>query len=201
MPRSLPFTYKGKELSFSIQKVDRSKLYGTTKLEVHDDEGRICNLATLASDGKTLIPHGGTAFGYITPEGMWRDKSGLVPVNMDGEELDKVESSFKLATDLAERTDVDDYLTHNIRLVYELDPGGEIPTELLKELSDGAIFKFKFSYRGGVDPDTAFLFTDDGGNLWLMVGNPTTIEYIKLDQPGAIAVDPEEDDLLDFGMM
>ncbi len=201
MPRTLPFTYKGKELAFTIQKVDRSKLYGSTQLEVHDDQGRLCDLATLASDGKTLIPYGGTAFGYITPEGMWRDKNGLVPVNMEGKELEAVESNFKVPTDLIEKTDVDDYLWHNIRLVYELDPVGTLPPEFLSEISDGAIFKFSFSYRGGVAPDAAFLFTDDSGNLWLMVGNKTTIDYIKLEQPGAIAVDPEEDDLLDFDMM
>jgi len=53
MPRALILRHRGVELSFTIEKLDRTKLYGSVDVEALDDQGRRCELATLASDGKT----------------------------------------------------------------------------------------------------------------------------------------------------
>ena len=58
----LQLSYEGKEIACGIAKVDRRKLYGYTETEVVDSETeQVCSLATLASDGRTLIPPGGMA--------------------------------------------------------------------------------------------------------------------------------------------
>lgn len=207
MPQSLQFTFGKSEFACTISKVDRSKIYGSVELEVLDENGRKCELATLADDGKTLIPAGGSALAYISPDGDWRDKKDLKPVDVDGNEIEPVTSTFKETTDLGESVSVEDFLSHNIRLVYLLDVvEGEMPKQLLNDLKKGGIYKFPFSYRGGLEADAAFLIADAAGTPWMLVGKPTKIEFLGYEQTAAAvgADDDEEDedggDLMDFGL-
>ena len=66
MPRALKFKYGNSEFECELNKIDRRKLYGSVDVETRDIDGNRCGLATLANDGKTLIPYGGTALGYIS---------------------------------------------------------------------------------------------------------------------------------------
>lgn len=77
MAQPLVLRYGGKELPFQLRKVDRSSLYGFVDIETHDDQGRPCKLATLAGDGRTIVDSGGTALAYLSPNGLWREKSEL----------------------------------------------------------------------------------------------------------------------------
>ena len=69
MPRALKFKYGDSEFECELNKIDRRKLYGSVDVETRDIDGNRCGLATLANDGKTLIPYGGTALGYISSDG------------------------------------------------------------------------------------------------------------------------------------
>jgi len=69
MARKLEFEFGGEPFTLAITKVDRSKLYGRVKTETYDAHGQECTLATLARDGRTIIPYGGTASGYVNTEG------------------------------------------------------------------------------------------------------------------------------------
>ena len=120
MAQALTFQFQGQEFACSIKKVDRAKLYGSVQLEVLDENEKPCELATLASDGKTLIPMGGTALAYLSPEGDWREKDALKPVDLEGEEIEPVTSTFKTTTDLVREASYEEYLSHNIRLLYLL---------------------------------------------------------------------------------
>ncbi|MEM7257394.1 MAG: hypothetical protein AAF404_08395, partial [Pseudomonadota bacterium] len=93
MARSLKFSFNGSEFACELNKVDRSKLYGSVDLDTRDHEGNRCSLATLANDGKTLIPYGGTAFGYVNDDGQWVERSDLMPVDLSGEPLQVLPSS------------------------------------------------------------------------------------------------------------
>ena len=205
MARPLIFTYEKKELPCQINKVDRSKLYGSVKQEAVDDDGNPCRLVTMGSDGKTLIPMGGTAFAYIGSDGRWCDKDSLTPVDLEGEEIEPVKSSFSAPIPLKQKVDVTEYLSHNIRLVYQLDPEEDMPDKLLKELKDGTIYQFPFSYRGGLEADAGFMLTDPEGAIWMCVGKPTRIQFVGFEQSGGVPeVDEEEEedavgDLMDFG--
>jgi hypothetical protein len=70
MPSSLRFVYGDAESPFAMLKVDRGKLYGSRSIEALDAEGQRSTLATLASDGRTLIPTGGTAMAHLRPRGV-----------------------------------------------------------------------------------------------------------------------------------
>ena len=56
MARKLEFDFGGNNFTMAIHKVDRSKLYGRVKTETFDANDKECTLATLARDGRTIIP-------------------------------------------------------------------------------------------------------------------------------------------------
>ena len=207
--RALSFAFDGVAFScaFScaIHKVDRTRLYGSVEIEAHDESGQPCHLATLADDGQTLIPPGGIALAYLSPNGMWREKGKLRAVDPDGKPLPVVESSFKGTTALSRRVSHEEYLSHNIRLAYELETvSGGIPPELMEELRRGAVFAFPFSYRGGLESDTGFLLADPAGNPWMTVGKPAPVSFVGFEEPEGLeaAGEPEleeEEAELEFG--
>lgn len=210
MPRSLQFNFNEQSFSCEINKVDRSKLYGRVDIETLDLDGGRCSLATLANDGKTLIPYGGTAFGYVNPDGEWITRSDLNPVDKDGNPLSAVESSFDSPITLNEVATEEQFLDHSIRLCYALKAEPVFSGELLERLDQGQIFKLDFSYRGGVSADPAFLLKGSDDTVWLLIGSPSIIEFVSLEQAAVCAatqnddsIDDEDDesDELDFSML
>lgn len=205
MPKPIKFSHHGKQLVFQMQKVDRSKLYGFKELVVHDENDQPCELATLAEDGKTLVGKGGSGIGQLTADGKWTDKSKLKPIDLEGNEITPVPSSFAAPIELAEETTIDDYLDHNVRLIYELAIDNESATEeeLVGKLKAGAIFKFPYSYRGGLEADVGFLMFNSEQKVFFLVGESTLVDFVGLQQV-ATPVEVDEDDgndLMDFSMM
>ncbi len=223
MPRSLEFNYKGKSFSCQINKIDRSKLYGSVDIETRDMDGALCRLANIASDGKTLVPYGGTAYGYLNPEGEWVSRKDITPVDYEGNKLEEVPSSFSHSIELKEKASIEAFLDHGIRLSYalssvhlkdyEASKAAENKVDepvmdkaFLKELGKGTIFRTEFSYRGGVDPDPAFILQDDHDTVWMLIAENSQLEFVGLEQAGVVAATQEQDeeegsDDLDFGML
>jgi len=208
MARSLTFTYAKNSFDCTIHKVDRTKLYGSRSIETLDMDGNKCTLATLLDDGKTLVPYGGTASGYINPDGEWVCRKDITPVDYDGKELEKVPSSFDAGMPLEEEISAEEFLDHSIRLTYALDSTEGMDKTFLKAIKKGAIFKTTFSYRGGVDPDAAFVMQGEDETIWLMIGAENRVAYSKLEQAAIIEATAEKDegaetsgDELDFGML
>lgn len=205
MPRSLKFKYGSDEFDLELNKVDRSKLYGSVDLETRDHEGNRCSLATLANDGKTLIPYGGTAFGYVNDDGEWLERSELSPVDLSGEPLEVLPSSFDLTIELNVKSPIDEFLNHSMRLCYALRSEQEINKDLLKSLCQGDIYRFEFLYREGVGADPAFVMATEDSQIWMMVGRSTSIDFVGLDQAAVSFVDDdsevEEADEFDFEML
>jgi hypothetical protein len=201
--KPLVFKFGGSELPFQLHKIDRAKLYGYKELEVLDQKGRRCELATLAGDGQTVVGRGGAALATLDADGRWCEKSQLKPVDVDGKEITPVTSSYAAPIESLAACSVDEYLQHNIRLVYQLEGEGDVAA-LQSELKGGTIFKFPYSYRGGIEADAGFLLASDDGNLFFAVGNPTKVEFLGLAQV-AVAEDEdpetEEMDMLDFDMI
>lgn len=192
----LKLAYRGEPLNCSISKVDRARLYGYRKTEILDDQGRPCQPVTLGSDGKTLIPPGGVALAYLSPHGSWRDKSVLRAVDMNGDPIEGVGSTFKTVVELDEETSVDSLLDHDIRMVYELNPEEDFsfPDSLLEELAAGRIYSFPFSYRGGLTADTAFILQGEDETVWMLIGQTTRIELLSYEQAKGVADDIEDED-------
>jgi hypothetical protein len=161
---NISFIYEGKQSNCGLGKVDRSKLYGYTKTEVLDEDGKPCSLATLAADGRTVIPSGGLALAYFSPDGSWKDKSDLKAVDVEGQPITPVPSTLKAPLELKDTVTIDEFLTHNIRLTYQMEPDDAgFDQSLTKALVDGATFSFDFKYRGGLSADTALLLNGQDG--------------------------------------
>lgn len=194
MPRALKFNYGGSEFECELNKIDRRKLYGSVDIETRDVDGNRCGLATLANDGKTLIPFGGTALGYIGADGEWVERGELQPVDFSGNELPLLPSSFDVTIELEKTATLEEFLNYSSRLVYLMGTGEDMDPALAKELADGKIFSFEFLYREGISADPAFLLGTADGLVWMMVGKPSSIEYVGLDQAAVCFVDDEEED-------
>ena len=202
-------------------KVDRNKLYGYKVLEVLDDQGDACELTTLADDGKTLIGKGGTGIGYLDADGNWSDKSELSPVDLEGKAITPVPSSFSAPIPLAKEISIEEYLDHNIRLIYQLQfnedqedgqaaqPQEAQPQEaqpLVDKLKSGSIFLFDYSFRGGLEADAGIMLVNDDDEIFFLVGDQTGVTYKGLQQSAPVAAeetDSSEEDggLMDFGMI
>ena len=205
MAKKIVFEFEKERVEWDLNKVDRSRLYGFKEQQVLDEEGNVCELATLSDDGKTLVGKGGTGIGYVTADGNWTDKSKLVPVNLEGDPIKPVPSSFAAPIQLTDEVTPDEYLNHNIRLIYRLTSDTSIPDALFRALADGRIFGFNYSYRGGLEPDRGFLLMNEANEIFFLVGDPTNVDFLGLQQVAAVSTDDEksqsEGDLMDFGMI
>lgn len=206
MAKPLVFQWRDRPLSFSMSKVDRTKLYGFKETEVLDDRGNRCELATLAQDGQTIVSRGGAALGNLTVDGEWIDKSALRPVNPAGETVQPVASSFAAPIPLTERATLEDYLDCAVRSVYLMESTDDLG-ELADELRQGTIYRFPYSFRGGLEPDLGFLLANAEGKIFAAIGKPSKVEFLALAQAAAavdedeLAGDEDEADAMDFSMM
>ena len=204
MPKPIVFSFQGAETTFGMNKVDRARLYGYKELEVLDDNGDPCELATLADDGRTLVGKGGTGIGYMTADGNWCNKESLRPVDLEGETITPVKSSFGAPIELTDEITFDDYLDHSVRLVYQMDLSENADKDpLVQRIVDGVIFRFRYSYRGGLEADTGFLLANDTGQIFMLIGDRTSIQFTGLQQAALPAGEtpPDDADLMDFGMI
>jgi hypothetical protein len=202
MAKPLTIEFQGESVNLSLEKVERSKLYGYVDTEVVDQAGKRCELATLTG-GHSIVGKGGTALAYLSPNGLWRKKSELKPVDLQGKTITPVKSTFEAPVKLEKRATLDEYLSHNINSIYQLTADEENEA-LKKELASGAIFQFPFSYRGGLEASVGFILLGSDGHVFMCVGTPTAIEYAGLKATAAVVPEAEtttaaeEEDLMDF---
>ena len=205
MAKPLTVVYRGETLHLDLEKVERSKLYGYVDTEVVDETGKPCELATLISDGHSIVGKGDTALAYLTPEGLWRKKSDLKAVDIHGNTIVPVKSTFDTPVSLDATASIDEYLSHNIHLIYKLTPD-EVCEPLEEELKRGTIFHFPFSYRGGLEASAGFLLLGSDGHAFLCVGTPTAAEFVDLKATAPVVPEADEataveDDALDFSLV
>ena len=91
----------GAEYASAPIKLERKKLYGWTDLVATDASGEVCRKAQLDPDGELLIPPGAVKIGILDEDGAWVERSELVAVDADGQELPIVPSSFGRPSSLA----------------------------------------------------------------------------------------------------
>ena len=74
---------------------------------------------------------------------------------------------------------------------------------LRAELQQGTIYKFPYSYRGGLEADAGFLLMGEDGHIFFCVGSPTKVDFVGLAQVAVIEEESNEEemDLMDFDMI
>ena len=193
MAKPLVLQFNGQEQPFNLKKIDRSILYGFVDTEILDEQKRLCRLVTLADDGRTLIGSGSITMATMSPDGHWRDKKELKAVDTAGQTINPVPSSFKSPIILDRMIGIDEYLTYNIRAFYLLTCEDQL-TDLKANLLKGAIYAFPFSYRGGLDPDMAFLLASQS-DLFMTLGKKTDLHFIGFEQTEVEDQNDDEEDM------
>ncbi len=203
MARDLILSLDGRETTVKLVKLNREKLYGEVEIEAFDEKGNEATIKVLAADGRTLIDRGGTALATVTEDGESISRTELVAVDDEGNPIEPVSSSFGRPNEL-KKADVDDYLSQVVKSIYLLEPTGDSDLDFIyAHLSDGQIYTFPFSYRGGLEYDNAYLLGKDN-STFLIVGKTGNLQYVKLNQAATLdAVEETEvsEDDLDFGLL
>lgn len=201
MARELTLSLDGEEFAVIINKVSREKLYGDVEVEAFDEKGAPAQLLTLSADGKTFIDTGGTSLATVTAEGTSISRADLIATDIHGEKLDEVPSSFN-QTNKLKKAAIEEYLSQIVKSVYVLEAAEGSDLKLLKDHFPGNIYKFDFSYRGGLEYDSAFVLGNKT-DAFLIVGKQGEFEFVKLNQV-AVLESTEEDisgDDLDFDLL
>jgi len=95
MARKVKFNINDTLLESGIVKVDRAKLYGSTKKIVRDMKGNECVLSNLYN-GDRILPKGSISQVLLDNEGLFVSRSALVGFNSSNKKADKVSSIFQL---------------------------------------------------------------------------------------------------------
>ena len=116
----------------------------------------------------------------------------------------KIDSTFSTFTPILSKSNLDDYLSLNVKSVYQLEISFN-KDELLKILSDGEIYHFYFNYRADYDADDAFLITN-GQEIFIVVGKKADLDFIGLEnREEELPDDPDEEEIdndeFDFSML
>ncbi len=203
MAKPLVLRFGERDFPFQLDRVERSDLYGYVEIETFDDKGQRCVTAKLLSDGKTIVGSGGTALGFMSPDGLWLEKKQLTAVDADNKPITPVPSSFSAPVPVERIMTIDEYLTHNIKSAYTVTCLDDM-SPIMAELKKGTIYSFPYSFRGGLEANAGFLLLAADGTPFLMVGEPTKLEFLGFDQASGVEEDAnetEDEDSLDFGMM
>ncbi len=203
MAKNLVLSLDGKEFEVVLTRIDREDLYGKVDIEAFDEKGKPAVLKVLAADGKTLIEKGGTALEVVNEKGDSVDRAELTPVDLDGKEIPRVESSF-IEPNKLKKAEIDDYLGLVVKSVYVLDSTEESDLQYLRDhLAGKQLFSFPFSYRGGIENDAAYIL-GDVNDAFMVVGKDGNLEYLKLNQAGVLSSNEEQDisaDDLNFDLL
>jgi len=204
MAKPLVLSFGGAEIPCPLCKVERSDLYGFVEIETLDEQGRKCTLATLADDGRRVIASGGTSFASLSPEGHWVEKKTLIPTDNQGKRMTPVPSSYSGPVALEKTATIDEYLSHDIRAVYQIASEVDL-SPIMDELKKGTIYQFPYSFRGGLEPDAGFLLLAADGTPFIAIGSPTRLEFVGLSESAGVGAEEEsggeEEESIDFGMM
>ena len=200
MAKPLVVRFGDAEIPCNLSRVERSDLYGFVETEALDEKGRKCTLATLADDGKSVISSGGTALVTLSPDGNWLDKKACVPTDNQGNRITPVPSSYAAPVLLEKTATVEEYLSHDIRAVYQVTNDDDLAA-LMPELKTGTIFCFPYSFRGGLECDAGFLLLAADGTPFIAIGCPTQLQFVGLEEIATVSDDESEDEEIDFSMM
>tara|TARA_B100000953_G_scaffold247460_2_gene209653 strand:- start:3905 stop:4507 length:603 start_codon:yes stop_codon:yes gene_type:complete len=200
MPRTASLSLNDQTFNVAFTKLDRKKIYGWTKTEVFDDQDQLCALATIA-DGQHILPSGSVAMASFNDRGEYVSKSSLIGLDDKGKKVEKVPSIFD-APAILKAIDLDEYLSLNVKSVYQLtlSEGKEV---LIEILNSGEIFHFMFNYRSDYEADDAYLISNEDA-IFAVVGKKANLEYIGLDnKEEELPEEPEivDEDDFDFGML
>ena len=96
-----------------------------------------------------------------------------------------------------------EYLDQIVKSVYLLAPA-DGPIDILNDhLADGQLYKFPFSYRGGIEHDNAFV-VGSRSDAFMIVGRTAALKFVSLNQAAQLDAVEEKEiaaEEIDFDLM
>jgi hypothetical protein len=199
MSRQIKFNLEGVLLEAPISKVDRAKLYGTSTREVYDENGDECTLSDLYQ-GSVILPKGSVSQVLIDKKGNYISRSELIGFNKLNQKVEKVASIYSQENN-CKKTSIDEFLSANIKSVYQLNIEHDNLESWKKCFLNNEIYHFIFNYREDFEGDDAYILSN-GSDFFVIVGKQNEYEFLELD---TISVESDEEDIadddnLDFSM-
>lgn len=197
MGRVVKFNFGTNCLESEIVKVDRTKLYGSSKKIVKDNNGDECMTSDLY-EGSRILPKGSISQVLVDHEGKFIARSELIGFDQNNKKVNKVSSIFSITNECS-KVDLNEFLSVNVKSIYQLKILDDNIDEWKKGFKDDNIYHFTFNYREDFEGDDAYIISNDN-NFFIVVGKKNSFEFLEQDN---ISVDDEEeiiDDELDFSM-
>ena len=91
MGRKVNFKIEGSLLQSEMVKVDRTKLYGSSKRVVLDSNKDVCSLSDLY-EGSVILPRGSVGQILLDDQGNSVSRSQLIGFSLNGDKVEKVPS-------------------------------------------------------------------------------------------------------------
>ena len=191
MSRKIDITFQGNIFQVAFHRVDRSRLYGSSRRIGLDAKGRECESALLTRDGRHVLGPGATAGICLKEKGDIVSREDLARVDEHGQPVitNKVEPHGP--PELAGPVQAEELLECVVTAVYEVDTS-EIDSTLAASLSRGDIFHL---------PDKGFLLANEHG-VFLLAAKPVRFDFVGRDRRIVFEEDDDNEyDDLDFETM
>jgi hypothetical protein len=199
MGRKVSFQIDGENVHSEIIKVDRTKLYGSTRKVVFNKDGQECELSDLY-EGSIILPKGSISQVLIDDQGNSVSRSDLIGFNSNGEKVNKIPSIFSI-DNKCKKVTIETFLSYSIVSIYQLVIDQDEMKSWRKHFMNDEIYSFEFNYREDYEGDDAFLLSNDDG-IFIGVGKLNDFEFLDLSnislEDSDEGIDIEDD--LDFSM-
>lgn len=198
MGRKVIFNLEGISLESEISKVDRSKLYGSSKKIVKDNNGNECVTSDLY-EGSRILPRGSVSQILIDSNGMFVKRSDLIGFNQNNQKVEKISSIFSVDNN-CKKVDLDEFLSVNVKSIYQLNIDDDIIDKWKECFLNDEIYYFIFNYREDYEGDDAYIISN-GSDFFITVGKKNNFEYLEQNNIVLDDDDEEIEDDLDFSML
>jgi len=200
MAKPVILTHNDTASNFQLEKLERSKLYGSKRRIPVDVDGKPCVRAALTDDGEVLILSGMAAQGWFDDLGRQVEASEMEAQTPDGIALELVPSTLGVSQPLEGPVSPMEVLDLAVSSVYQLT-ADTIADELAASLASGEVWRFRFNYRSDFLAETAYLLANDAG-IFALIGQPATAPYLQLNAiPPVEAAEGEDTEDVDFEML
>ena len=202
MAKNITFRMGQHSFAAAINKVDRDKVYGFVEEVITDESGKSCVSGSLLDDGQTVVLSGATALKTVDANQAEVDKKALKMVYADGTDAVLVASSYDGEVELKQATQ-EELFDLEVNTVYQLQWEDDAAKQsTLKQLDNGALWKFVFNYRADYEGADAIMLSAQN-EVFVLTGR--LLEFDFLENKTAVPVaEPEveqEEDSMDFGML
>ena len=198
MGRKIKFNLEGQVLESEITKVDRKKLYGSSKKIVKDNQGNECVVSDLYQ-GSRILPRGSISQVLVDKNGSFVKRSNLVGFNEHDEKVEKVSSIFALENK-CRKIDMDEFLSVNVKSIYQLDIADDQLDKWKNLFKNDEIYFLVFNYREDYEGDDAYINSNHSG-FFMTVGKKNEFVYLEQENINLEEEEEEIDDELDFSML